>query len=143
MPLADLADTREAGCNQLWEPRAGVTAPVDPGVPGSTLSGRRLVSPRSASRQQRGQVPEKRLNALTGQTLLPSCTLGPTRAGLVAGRVPPPRTVSVTGGVSPVAGLVTWQSPCTLLLTGQAATVGQAKVYSQLSTTLTSMGREF
>ena len=38
---------------------------------------------------------------------------------------------------SPVAGLVTWQLSCTLLLTGQAAAVGQEKVYSQ------NMGLEF
>lgn len=49
------------------------------------------------------------------------------------------------GGVphSPVAGLVTWQSSCTLLFTGQAAAVGQEKVYSQSSTALMNMGLEF
>ena len=44
---------------------------------------------------------------------------------------------------SPVAGLVTWQSSCTLLLTAQAAAVGQEKVYSQSSTALMNMGLEF
>lgn len=44
---------------------------------------------------------------------------------------------------SPVAGLVTWQSSCTLLFTGQAAAVGQEKVYSQSSTALMNMGLEF
>ena len=44
---------------------------------------------------------------------------------------------------SPVAGLVTWQLSCTLLLTGQAAGVGQEKVYSQSSTALMNMGLEF
>lgn len=44
---------------------------------------------------------------------------------------------------SPVAGLVTWQSSCTLLCTGQAAAVGQEKVYSQSSTALMNMGLEF
>lgn len=49
----------------------------------------------------------------------------------------------VLGSSSPVAGLVTWQSPCTLLRTGQAAAVGQEKVYSQSSTALINMGLEF
>lgn len=44
---------------------------------------------------------------------------------------------------SPVAGLVTWQLSCTLLLTGQAAGVGQENVYSQSSTALMNMGLEF
>lgn len=44
---------------------------------------------------------------------------------------------------SPVEGLVTWQSSCTLLFTGQAAAVGQEKVYSQSSTALRNMGLEF
>lgn len=51
-----------------------------------------------------------------------------------------------TGGrqrPSPVEGLVTWQSSCTLLFTGQAAAVGQEKVYSQSSTALRNMGLEF
>lgn len=42
-----------------------------------------------------------------------------------------------------MAGLVTWQLSCTLLLTGQAAVVGQEKVYSQSSTALMNMGLEF
>ena len=42
-----------------------------------------------------------------------------------------------------MAGLVTWQSSCTLLCTGQAAAVGQEKVYSQSSTALMNMGLEF
>lgn len=45
-------------------------------------------------------------------------------------------------GPSPVTGLVTWQLSCTLLFTGQAAAVGQEKVYSQSSTALMNMGLE-
>lgn len=48
-----------------------------------------------------------------------------------------------SGGASPVAGLVTWQSPCSMRFTGQAAGVGQVKVYSQSSTALMNMGLEF
>lgn len=43
---------------------------------------------------------------------------------------------------SPVLGLVTWQSSCTLLFTGQAAGVGQEKVYSQSCTALMNRGLE-
>ena len=46
-------------------------------------------------------------------------------------------------GPSPVLGLLTWQSSCTLLLTGQAAGVGQEKVYSQSCTALMNRGLEF
>lgn len=49
----------------------------------------------------------------------------------------------MSGGASPVAGLVTWQSPCSMRLTGQAAAVGHVKVYSQSSTALMNMGLEF
>lgn len=66
---------------------------------------------------------------------------GPSLQGQGGGR----RGPSLPGGAphSPVAGLVTWQSSCTLLCTGQAAAVGQEKVYSQSSTALMNMGLEF
>lgn len=43
----------------------------------------------------------------------------------------------------PVLGLVTWQSSCVLLFTGQATGVGQEKVYSQSCTALMNRGLEF
>lgn len=57
-----------------------------------------------------------------------------------------PRSLPVQGcGVclSPVLGLVTWQSSCMLFSTGQAAGVGQEKVYSQSCTALMNRGLEF
>lgn len=48
----------------------------------------------------------------------------------------------MTAPPSPVLGLVTWQSSCSLLFTGQAAAVGQEKVYSHSSTALMNSGLE-
>lgn len=43
----------------------------------------------------------------------------------------------------PVLGLLTWQSSCVFIFTGQAAGVGQEKVYSQSCTALMNRGLEF
>lgn len=72
-----------------------------------------------------------------------SLGLSPDELGLVGAPSLTCAEVNDWHHLSPVLGLVTWQSSCSLLFMGQAVAVGQAKVYSQSSTALMNMGLEF
>lgn len=129
----ELRGDKETDCSQLCKPKWVGRAASETEVTGSMAS-----RDMSVSSAQRGNHEPADHTASGGEgpmhtrdgTLLP--------ASHQASRLRLP-----SGGASPVAGLVTWQSPCSMRFTGQAAGVGQVKVYSQSSTALMNMGLEF